>query len=187
MAAEVATNQQQNVTENAPAAPVENKQPAAENQNQATEEKTGAGGDTAAVAATTQPAIKAEENNTAGGDGDVKKDENHAAENANSTATVTKTEAPPKYNVHKSNFEKDIIYLFQFSRTPLLPSLSPYCLKVETWLRLAGLKYEVRKFFSEMKETETIGPPFFLPLLFAFCAQSSFSRDFFSFFLNSFD
>lgn len=143
MAAEVATNQQQNVTENAPAAaPVENK-PVAE--NQATEEKTGAGGDTTAVVAATQPAIKTdgEANNTTAGDGEVKKDENHAAENANSTATVTKTEAPPKYNVHKSNFEKDIIYLFQFSRTPLLPSLSPYCLKVETWLRLAGLKYEV--------------------------------------------
>lgn len=49
----------------------------------------------------------------------------------------------PKVTVHKADFEKDIIYLYQFSRTPLLPSLSPYCLKVETWLRLAGLKYEV--------------------------------------------
>jgi hypothetical protein len=51
--------------------------------------------------------------------------------------------ATPKPTVHKQNYEKDIIYLYQFSRTPLLPSLSPYCLKVETWLRLAGLKYEV--------------------------------------------
>ncbi|KAH8304013.1 hypothetical protein KR018_003318 [Drosophila ironensis] len=60
-------------------------------------------------------------------------------------AAVAKTDAPPpaqKFNVHKANFEKDIIYLYQFSRTPLLPSLSPYCLKVETWLRLVGLKYE---------------------------------------------
>ncbi|XP_041987320.1 failed axon connections [Aricia agestis] len=48
----------------------------------------------------------------------------------------------PKPNVHKINFEKDIVYLYQFSRTPLLPSISPYCLKVETWLRLAGIKYE---------------------------------------------
>lgn len=45
--------------------------------------------------------------------------------------------------VHKQNYEKDVIYLYQFSRTPVLPSMSPYCLKVETWLRLAGLKYEV--------------------------------------------
>jgi hypothetical protein len=45
--------------------------------------------------------------------------------------------------VHKTNYEKDIVYLYQFSRTPLLPSLSPFCLKVESWLRLAGIKYEI--------------------------------------------
>ncbi|KAJ0183903.1 hypothetical protein K1T71_000326 [Dendrolimus kikuchii] len=48
----------------------------------------------------------------------------------------------PKPSVHKINFEKDVVYLYQFTRTPLLPSTSPYCLKVETWLRLAGIKYE---------------------------------------------
>jgi len=68
--------------------------------------------------------------------GDAKKDGETAV-----TAT-NKPEPAPKFNVHKANFEKDVIYLYQFSRTPLLPSLSPYCLKVETWLRLAGLKYE---------------------------------------------
>lgn len=64
------------------------------------------------------------------------------AEKTEDAAAKTKAEPPVKYNVHKLNFEKDVIYLYQFSRTPLLPSLSPYCLKVETWLRLAGLKYE---------------------------------------------
>ncbi|XP_037718953.1 failed axon connections isoform X2 [Drosophila subpulchrella] len=65
-------------------------------------------------------------------------------EEAAAAPVAAKSEAPPaqKFNVHKTNFEKDIIYLYQFSRTPLLPSLSPYCLKVETWLRLVGLKYE---------------------------------------------
>jgi len=53
-----------------------------------------------------------------------------------------KEPAPPKPAVHKQDFEKDVVYLYQFTRTPVLPSLSPYCLKVETWLRLAGLKYE---------------------------------------------
>ncbi|CAG9857309.1 unnamed protein product [Phyllotreta striolata] len=53
-----------------------------------------------------------------------------------------KEPVPAKAAVHKANFEKDVVYLYQFSRTPLLPSLSPYCLKVETWLRLAGVKYE---------------------------------------------
>lgn len=71
----------------------------------------------------------------------------NANANANTNAVAVnnnKADPPaPKCNVHKTNFEKDVIYLYQFSRTPLLPSLSPYCLKVETWLRLAGLKYEV--------------------------------------------
>lgn len=62
------------------------------------------------------------------------------------TTPKEKEPAPPKVVVHKSNYEKDIVYLYQFSRTPLLPSLSPYCLKVETWLRLAGIKYEVSEF-----------------------------------------
>jgi len=51
--------------------------------------------------------------------------------------------APPPPRVHKTDFEKDVVYLYQFCRTPILPSLSPYCLKVETWLRLYNLKYEV--------------------------------------------
>lgn len=54
-----------------------------------------------------------------------------------------KEAAPKKPNVFKQNFEKDVVYLYQFARTTSLPSLSPYVLKVETWLRLTGLKYEV--------------------------------------------
>lgn len=71
------------------------------------------------------------------------------AENHSETAVVPAAAkiVAPKITVHKADFEKDIIYLYQFSRTPLLPSLSPYCLKVETWLRLAGLKYEVSTIF----------------------------------------
>uniref|UniRef100_A0A1B6DW48 Failed axon connections n=1 Tax=Clastoptera arizonana TaxID=38151 RepID=A0A1B6DW48_9HEMI len=57
-------------------------------------------------------------------------------------AVPTPEPIPPKPVVKKMNYEKDIVYLYQFSRTPVVPSLSPYCLKVETWLRLAGLKYE---------------------------------------------
>lgn len=84
---------------------------------------------------------KGDDTKASAGD-DTKKDGDNAII---ATAANSKTEPAPKFNVHKTNFEKDVIYLYQFSRTPLLPSLSPYCLKVETWLRLAGLKYEVRK------------------------------------------
>lgn len=59
------------------------------------------------------------------------------------TVTPPKSEPlPPKPITHKLNYEKDMIYLYQFSRTPIVPSTSAYCLKVETWLRLIGLKYE---------------------------------------------
>ncbi|XP_072385096.1 failed axon connections isoform X2 [Diabrotica undecimpunctata] len=76
--------------------------------------------------------------------GDNKAEEAGKQENAGDAPASAKEKepTPPKVLVHKSNFEKDVVYLYQFSRTPLLPSLSPYCLKVETWLRLAGVKYE---------------------------------------------
>ena len=51
---------------------------------------------------------------------------------------------PPPPPVHKKDFEKDVVYLYQFNRTPAVPSVSPYCLKVETFLKLQGIKYEVR-------------------------------------------
>ena len=50
---------------------------------------------------------------------------------------------PPKPAVHKVDFEKNVVYLYQFSRTKNIPSPSPFCLKVETWLRMAEIKYEV--------------------------------------------
>ena len=51
---------------------------------------------------------------------------------------------PPPPPVHKKDFEKDVVYLFQFPRCPTLPNISPKCLQVETWLKLHGIKYEVR-------------------------------------------
>merc|ERR1711915_945270 len=71
-----------------------------------------------------------------------KEDKDKKEEKKEEAAKPKKEAAPPKPAVHKQNFEKDIVYLYQFTRTPVLPSLSPYCLKVETWLRLAGIKYE---------------------------------------------
>lgn len=74
----------------------------------------------------------------AGGDGAAA----GSGEPAAAAPVAAKKEKEVKPTVHKANFEKDVVYLYQFTRTPLLPSMSPYCLKVETWLRLAGLKYE---------------------------------------------
>lgn len=64
--------------------------------------------------------------------------ENKKDDNTQDTKITTKAGS-----VHKTNYEKDIVYLYQFSRTPMIPAISPYCLKVETWLRLNDVKYEV--------------------------------------------
>jgi hypothetical protein len=71
---------------------------------------------------------------------DAEKKEPPAAEKKEAEKKEPEKEVP---KVHKTDFEQDVVYLYQFCRTPFLPSLSPYCLKVETWLRLAGVKYEV--------------------------------------------
>lgn len=71
-----------------------------------------------------------------------KEETKEATETAANDATTTPAAQPAPKNCKKPNFEKDVVYLYQFSRTPTIPSVSPYCLKVETWLRLAGLKYE---------------------------------------------
>lgn len=76
--------------------------------------------------------------------GQTKEEQPASGEKDEEVAAPAKTEAAqPKPTVHKINFDKDVVYLYQFTRTPLLPSTSPYCLKVETWCRLAGIKYEV--------------------------------------------
>ena len=85
----------------------------------------------------TPPDNKQEEKDAA------KKEESGKKEEATDAAAATASSAPTKaISVHKTNYEKDVVYLYQFSRTPLLPSISPYCLKVETWLRLTGIRYE---------------------------------------------
>lgn len=50
----------------------------------------------------------------------------------------------PALTVHKADFVQDTVYLYQFARCPTIPSASPFCLKVETFLRMAGIAYEVR-------------------------------------------
>ena len=35
------------------------------------------------------------------------------------------------------------IKLFQFPRQFAIPNVSPFCCKMETWLRIAGIPYEV--------------------------------------------
>lgn len=42
----------------------------------------------------------------------------------------------------KKDWERDVVYLYQFYRIKCIPSISPFALKLETWLRLKKIKYE---------------------------------------------
>lgn len=85
---------------------------------------------------------KPEKQESGAADSNKQAEQQQQQETASQQQQSAPAPAKPAPAVHKANFEKDVVYLYQFSRTPLIPSLSPYCLKVETWLRLAGIKYE---------------------------------------------
>jgi len=47
-----------------------------------------------------------------------------------------------KRSVKRRSYPKDVVILHQFPRGYKAPSQSPFVLKLETWLRMAGIKYQ---------------------------------------------
>merc|ERR1711892_59207 len=68
-----------------------------------------------------------------------KKDEEKKEEEPKKAAEPAK---PKKPTTHVKEMEEDMGYLFQFTRSPQIPSISPFCLKLESWLKLHGIKYQ---------------------------------------------
>lgn len=65
-----------------------------------------------------------------------KKDEEKVEDKKEDAAKAGK-----KGGAHQKEPEEDMVYLFQFQRSPCIPSISPFCLKLESWLKLHGIKY----------------------------------------------
>merc|ERR1712238_57894 len=65
---------------------------------------------------------------------------------------------PPPPAVHKKDFEKEVVYVYQFNRTATVPSISPACLKLETWLKLNGIKFETVNHNSKLRSKRGLLP-----------------------------
>ncbi|KAF1751741.1 hypothetical protein GCK72_018295 [Caenorhabditis remanei] len=56
---------------------------------------------------------------------------------------LTTPSVNPTPKIHKREFKKDVVYLYQFPRINTVPNLSSYCLKIETFLRAFKIPHEI--------------------------------------------
>ncbi|EGT38917.1 hypothetical protein CAEBREN_32518 [Caenorhabditis brenneri] len=49
----------------------------------------------------------------------------------------------PKPAIHKTDYKKDTVYLYQFKRFKNCPNMSPFCMKLEILCRVYNIPYEI--------------------------------------------
>lgn len=106
-----------------------------------------------------EEAAKTDESKEEKKDQEKSGDEKEAkSEKAKKEKKVKEPPPPPPPAVHKKDFEKDIVYVYQFGRTSAVPSISPACLKLETWIKLNGIKYENINHNSKLRSKRGLLP-----------------------------
>lgn len=53
-----------------------------------------------------------------------------------------KPKKEPEIVLRKPDFKENIVYMVQFPASPYIRTISPFALKLETWLRLKNVPYE---------------------------------------------
>ncbi|CAJ0930325.1 unnamed protein product, partial [Mesorhabditis belari] len=61
----------------------------------------------------------------------------------------------PTEKLFQRNWKRGVVYLFQLPRAGIIPSVSPFSLKLETWLRIVDIPYE--NISTEFKKTSSKG------------------------------
>lgn len=57
---------------------------------------------------------------------------------------VKKYKGDKKPELMEPNYKKDVVYLFQFTGNETVSSISPFCIKIEAYMRLNNIKFERR-------------------------------------------
>uniref|UniRef100_A0A7E4V4J1 Thioredoxin-like_fold domain-containing protein n=1 Tax=Panagrellus redivivus TaxID=6233 RepID=A0A7E4V4J1_PANRE len=56
---------------------------------------------------------------------------------------IKMTQKPKPRKLLKTDWEPDTVYLYQFKRPDFGPNLSPYCIKIESYLRANNIRHEI--------------------------------------------